>query len=117
MWKEDKAELAGRTFEEAFAYENLTWCQDIKRKSLHLRVVTNKTSLSLDEVVQKIHDRVNGSSFNKTEFALALMMMDTAEWVVPSYISESLRWLKEQLIPDSVAPPVVATPVKTGATK
>jgi predicted ATP-dependent endonuclease of OLD family len=114
-WKGEKAELAGRTFEDAFAYENLEWCQDIKRKSLHLRVVTKNTSLLLDEVVQKIHDRVNGSGFNKTDFALALMMTDPAEWVAPRYISEGLRWLKEQLFPAGEEPPTTVSPIKVEA--
>lgn len=112
IWNNEKAVLAGRTFEEAFAYENLNWCQDLKQRPLHLRVVTKSTSPSLTEVVRKIHERVKGSGFNKTDFALALMMKDTSEWVVPSYISEGLRWLSKQLIPiagePSVAPVAAA---------
>ena len=70
---------------------------------MHLRVVTNKTTLSLSEVTQKIHGRVKGSSFNKTEFALALMMADSSEWTAPGYIAEALKWLEEQLLPGVVA--------------
>ena len=45
------------------------------------------------------------------------MMMDTAEWVVPSYISEGLLWLKEQLIPDAVEPQAATIPVQIEAAK
>jgi hypothetical protein len=109
-WNNEEAQLAGRTFEEAFAYENLTWCQDLKQRPLHLRVVTKSTSLSLDEVARKVHNRVKGSGFNKTDFALALLMADATAWEVPSYISEGLRWLCNQLITIAVEPlvPVAA---------
>jgi predicted ATP-dependent endonuclease of OLD family len=96
-WHEEKMEMAGRTFEEAFAYENLAWCQDIKQKSLKLRVVRKKLSPPLAEVAQKIHDKVRGNNFNKTDFALALMMVELSEWKVPTYIAEGLQWLSEQL--------------------
>lgn len=99
VWNGEKTDLAGRTFEEAFAYENLTWCQDTKRRSLHLRVVKKTTSPPLVEVSKTIHDRVQSRGFNKTDFALALMMEDTTEWVVPHYIAEGLRWLSDQLFP------------------
>ena len=37
-WGQDTMALAGRTLEEAFALENLAWCQDVARKSLQLRI-------------------------------------------------------------------------------
>lgn len=108
-WNGETMELVGRTFEEAFAYENLTWCQNIKRRSLHLRVTTKNASWTLADVAKKIHDRVKNSGFEKTEFALALMMGNNDGWVAPSYITEGLQWLKEQLIPTAEEPaPVVA---------
>lgn len=33
-WKEETLALAGRTLEEAFALENLSWCQDVGCKPL-----------------------------------------------------------------------------------
>lgn len=106
-WNGEMMELVGRTFEEAFAYENLTWCQNAKRKSLHLRVTTKNASSTLADVAKNIHDRVKSSGFDKTEFALALMMENNAEWVVPNYITEGLQWLKEQLPPAAKEPAVV----------
>lgn len=97
-WKAETQDLAGRTFEDAFAYENLEWCQDLGRKTLHLRVVTKKSSPQLAEVAENIFCRVSGSSFNKTDFALALMMMPQDKWKVPRYIADGLHWLKDQLI-------------------
>ena len=63
VWKAETQELAGRTFEDAFAYENLDWCQDLGRRSLHLRVVTKKSSPQLADVAEKLYCRVSGSSF------------------------------------------------------
>jgi hypothetical protein len=37
-WAGETQALAGRTLEEAFALENLAWCQDIARKPLQLRI-------------------------------------------------------------------------------
>jgi predicted ATP-dependent endonuclease of OLD family len=115
-WNGEAMELVGRTFEEAFAYENLTWCQNVKRKSLHLRVTTKNTASTLADVAKKIHDRVKNSGFDKTEFALALMMENNDEWVVPSYITEGLRWLKEQLIPTAEEPATVVADAKRETT-
>jgi predicted ATP-dependent endonuclease of OLD family len=116
-WNEEREALAGRTFEEAFAYENLAWCQDTKQKALGLQVVTNKTSPLLAEVVQKIHKRVKGGSFNKTGFALALMMSDPAEWNVPNYIVEGLHWLSDQLTTITTKPVAVAAAAGMKITK
>ncbi len=41
--------------------------------------------------------RVTGGSFNKTDFALGLMMKDTKKWNVPKYVEDGLVWLKTQL--------------------
>lgn len=103
-WNGENKNIAGRTFEEAFAYENLTWSQDLKQRPLGLRVVTKKNIPSLEDVSKSIHERVKGSGFNKTDFALGLMMADQNAWVVPSYISEGLKWLSNQLIATSVEP-------------
>lgn len=104
-WGGVEQRVAGRTFEDAFAYENLEWCQDMERKSLRLRVVTSKGGDSLDDILRGIHTRVRSSSFSKTGFALGLMMMDREQWTVPEYIVEGLRWLKAQLMPLRVVPP------------
>jgi hypothetical protein len=83
--------------EEAFACENLTWCQDVKQKALHLRVVKNKESPELNIVTQRVYARVGSGTFDKTDFALALIMTDPSQWDVPHYIAEGLTWLSNQL--------------------
>jgi len=90
-WSGEQVRLAGRTFEEAFAYENLAWCQDEAQKPLGLKVV-RRAPMTVDDVTRKLHDRIRASSFRKTDFALALMMADS-QWQVPVYIAEGLQWL------------------------
>lgn len=97
-WGEVTEALAGRTLEEAFALENLVWCQDIARRPLQLRIPKNSDK-DLATLVTAIHKRVNNSSFNKTEFSLALLAEDPNTWVVPAYIAKGLEWLEEQIAP------------------
>ena len=94
-WKEEKATLAGRTLEESFALENLEWCQHADQQHLQLKV----KHCSLADMAKKVFNRVNGSSFKKTEFALGLMNQDVNDWKVPSYIEEGLLWLSAQMNP------------------
>ncbi len=97
-WGEDTLALAGRTLEEAFALENLVWCQDVARKSLQLRIPRSGDK-DLGELVQRIHRRVQAKSFKKTDFALALLAEDPTQWIVPAYIANGLRWLETELAP------------------
>jgi hypothetical protein len=99
-WKNEKADLAGRTLEEAFALENLEWCQDVKQKDLHLKVTTKVGPNTLNDITEKLYRRVNETAFKKTEFALALMTKDANQWNVPEYIREGLEWLIEELEPE-----------------
>lgn len=96
-WKGQTNLAAGRTLEEAFALENLTLCQDSKQKSLGLRIPKND-QISLEELHEKIYRRVKSDSFNKTNFALNLMMINLESWKVPAYIEEGLLWLIDQTI-------------------
>lgn len=97
-WGEEAEALAGRTLEEAFALENLAWCQDIARRPLQLRIPKNADK-DLAALVTAIHKRVNSSSFNKTDFSLALLAENPDAWVVPAYIAKGLEWLEEQVAP------------------
>lgn len=97
-WGGETEALAGRTLEEAFALENLVWCQDIARRPLQLRIPKN-INKDLTALVTAIHKRVNGRSFNKTDFSLALLAEDPAAWVVPAYIAEGLKWLEMHIAP------------------
>ncbi|CAM3289104.1 AAA family ATPase [Corallococcus sp. ZKHCc1 1396] len=96
-WNSCSEMIAGRTLEETFALENLEWCQAKARQHLKLRINKSQNH-SPKEIARKIHTRVNGDSFKKTDFALALMAEDRdSSWVVPSYIAEGLLWLAGQL--------------------
>ena len=70
-WGGETLTLAGRTLEEAFALENLTWCQDKVRKPLQLRIA-KANEKDLATLAERIHKRVQAKSFGKTDFALAL---------------------------------------------
>jgi predicted ATP-dependent endonuclease of OLD family len=98
-WREISSLTAGRTLEEAFALENLPWCQHKDRAALKLRIRGND-KLSLGELTAALHRRVQSSSFNKTDFALALLAEDPATWIVPTYIAEGLAWLQKAVTPE-----------------
>lgn len=97
-WGEKTLALAGRTLEEAFALENLKWCQDKKRRHLKLRIA-KADEKDLPTVAARIHSRVQAQSFGKTDFALALLAEDPQSWVVPRYIAEGLLWLEAEIAP------------------
>lgn len=100
--KTENAELAGRTLEETFALENLIWCQGESQKELGLRI-RGGAKLALVELAARLHKKISGNSFNKTDFALALLSIEPSLWKVPAYISEGLTWLESEITPP---PPV-----------
>jgi predicted ATP-dependent endonuclease of OLD family len=102
-WGGDTLSLAGRTLEEAFALENLDWCQHKDRKPLQLRIAKNDEK-DLGELAGRIHKRVQAKSFSKTDFALALLAEDPDSWVVPEYIADGLRWLEAEIAPPESEP-------------
>lgn len=97
-WGDETEALAGRTLEEAFALENLVWCQALERRPLQLRIPKNGEK-DLATLAAAIHKRVNSNSFNKTDFSLALLAEDPDTWIVPTYIVKGLDWLEEQIAP------------------
>lgn len=97
-WGGETLALAGRTLEEAFALENLEWCQDKNRKPLQLRIA-NADDKNLTTLAERIHKRVQAKSFSKTDFALALLAEDPSSWSVPTYIAEGLSWLETEIAP------------------
>ncbi|TYQ14102.1 UNVERIFIED_ORG: AAA ATPase-like protein [Zoogloea ramigera] len=101
-WQETTENRTGRTLEEAFALENLAWCQDADRKDLGLRV-KGCNRLNIEGVAESLYRKVKNANFHKTDFALALLAHDPAAWKVPSYISEGLVWLEAQVAP---SPPI-----------
>lgn len=105
-WRGATEARTGRTLEEAFALQNLAWCQHPDRKHLGLRIKGCNT-LDVDAIAHSLYRKVKNTSFHKTDFALALLAQDPAAWTVPSYISEGLQWLEEQVAPP---PPLAPEP-------
>lgn len=91
-WGTETLELKSRTLEEAFAYENLAWCQKKDNRDVGLRWSKSST-MSLETLASKIHKRVKGEGFKKTNFALGLLASSDTDWLVPTYILEGLNWL------------------------
>ena len=96
-WNGHCEQLAGRTLEEAFAFENLKWVQDERQLDLQLGF-RKSANLAFTDLTQKIFKRIRGSAFKKTEFALALFDANPNEWKVPTYIAEGLQWLEKELV-------------------
>jgi hypothetical protein len=95
-WRGTTETRAGRTLEEAFALQNLEWIHYDSDLDLKLSVDDAET-LSLEELHRRIHERVRSDSFDKTDFALALIADPDVKWACPAYIVEGLVWLREQL--------------------
>lgn len=93
---DQKIDITGRTLEEAFAFENLTWSQDKKNKELKLRVKSSDNP-DVNLIVERLHKRIRSDSFKKTDFALALLSKNPDEWQTPSYIEEGLKWLENEI--------------------
>lgn len=91
-WGTKTLELKSRTLEEAFAYENLVWCQKKEHRDVGLRWAKSST-MPLEELAAKIHERVKSEGFKKTNFALGLLASSDTSWIVPTYIQEGLDWL------------------------
>lgn len=81
------------------------------REDLGLRV-RGCNRLDVDALAQSLYRKVKNATFHKTDFALALLAQDPEGWTVPSYISEGLQWLEEQVAPPA---PVAATPAVLNA--
>lgn len=95
-WQGETVVLAGRTFEEDFAYENLVWSQGNAQKDIGLRIAKNDEK-NLTALSTRIFKRVKGSRFDKTDFALAVLGRNPVQWRTPMYIDEGLKWLSDQL--------------------
>lgn len=96
-WQGTITANTGRTLEEAFALQNLSWTQEDKQKYLGLKVIkkTETQPVDIDEMQERIFRRVR--TFDKTRFALGLLTADTEAWATPTYIVEGLQWLSSQL--------------------
>jgi predicted ATP-dependent endonuclease of OLD family len=104
IWGGVTAETLGRTIEEAFAFENLASSQSAAAKALRLRV-KGADKLGIQELCERIHDKVKDSNFNKTNFALGIMdQKEGQQWAVPHYIVQGLQWLEAKILPVPAEP-------------
>jgi hypothetical protein len=85
-----------RTLEEAFAYQNFSL---IRSETFRLGLTV---PAALDDAYQAIYDHIKSSKFKKTDFAMDVLASE-ADWQVPSYIAEGLRWLENRLHPSVAA--------------
>lgn len=84
--------MHGRTFEECFLYENI---EHLRKGDFEVTIeLPEKTEHNLEHEV--IYQAVKSSSFKKTEFALGIAMTN-ADWKVPTYIDEGLKWLEKKI--------------------
>jgi putative ATP-dependent endonuclease of OLD family len=83
-------EMHGRTFEEAFIYENLPLFKDGK--------VTTPIALEgdHDKDYKQIYELVKSANFKKAEFALDIVFSEE-DWKVPHYIKAGLIWLQSKI--------------------
>lgn len=88
--------MIGRTFEETFTYENIQLFRN-ERISLGKPFLDNQ---EYEEEYQFVFETVKSSSFKKTEFALNIAS-STADWIVPTYISDGLTWLEGIISPNA----------------
>ena len=90
-------ELHGRTFEEAFIYENIELFRS-KLLNVGYDLAQEPTAT---ELTKATYDRVRSGTFKKTEFALGVAASDG--WKTPHYIADGLIWLAEKLLPKAAA--------------
>lgn len=91
----DDMKMHGRTFEEAFIYENIDLFKDGQLSC------GEELTDDPDEVKQAVFDRVKSDGFKKTDFALEIASTEV-DWKVPTYISDGLTWLAARLCVNSV---------------
>ena len=95
IWRGEKGNLCGRTFEEDFGLENADWSQDDSMK--HLGLFINQKPDNISDLAKCLHEKISNNRFEKTKFALTLMAEDEKKWSVPKYIKDGLVWLQDAI--------------------
>jgi putative ATP-dependent endonuclease of the OLD family len=85
----------GRTFEEAFVYDNL---QAFIDGTLDLGIEFSPDA-DFEETYQAVFEAVRSGSFKKTQFALDIAFSEVS-WQTPTYVGDGLRWLEAAVSPD-----------------
>lgn len=83
--------MHGRTFEEAFVYQNMQLFRD---KKISLGIDLNNKDFEGE--YSAVFERVKSPSFKKTEFALNIAS-SREDWVTPQYIVDGLCFLKDRI--------------------
>lgn len=89
-------QIIPRTIEDAFAFDNF---ELLRNGTLDLGITIPQ---SLADAYEKVFQRINSSSFKKTEFTLNVLAA-TEHWNTPAYIAGGLKWLEARLAIDSNA--------------
>lgn len=87
---DDQQFMRPRTFEEAIAYENFAL---LRSEAISIGIPIPAT---LPDAYEDIYNRIRSDNFKKTDFAMSLLVGD-ADWIVPAYIADGLRWLEMRL--------------------
>jgi hypothetical protein len=90
-------ELHGRTLEETFVYENISFFRDTK-PSVGYEFAQG---MDLDTISEETYKTIVSKTFKKTEFALGVVA--ETGWDTPRYIADGLHWLVEKLKPTPIA--------------
>jgi predicted ATP-dependent endonuclease of OLD family len=94
-WNGATKTLCGRTLEEDFGLENPEWSQAKERKPLGL--IVKGGAADPGALAKGLHEKVSRKSFDKTNFALAVLTENEDAWRVPTYIRDGLVWLKDEV--------------------
>lgn len=84
----DGHRLLARTLEEDFVYQNLS---KFRTDELSIDI---EISADTATAYQEIYDHIRSSAMKKTDFAMQVLASG-AEWDVPNYIDEGLKWLEK----------------------
>jgi len=113
-WNGATVRICRRTLEEAFGLENAVWCQATDQRLIGLKL--RGELAEPNDLATGLHKRVSGKSFDKTKFALGVLTKVPADWNVPLYIKEGLRWLDSVVALEQPTLPPETTALPTGDT-
>lgn len=107
--------VIGRSFEEAFIIKNkaliLSDFEDDKGETKNVKnLFSFAKKKSIEELKEKVaYNLAPSSSSAKTNFAFDVMSFpeEIAEWQVPDYIDEGLKWLENEPIEKKVVAPEI----------
>lgn len=91
-------EFIPTTFEDSLAYTNFEVFKGMKGNGLIRKFRTAFKSEDETKIAKDVYDAVESKTAKKAEFALDMIFgKDPEKIIVPTYISEGLSWLQEEL--------------------